>query len=202
LSKRHARAWGVRGALRRSCLRHAACDVIGNTDSPPETAGAGFPMSSHASALEHFRQGREDLRDEALDRALAHFRTAHRLDPGSAQYRSFYGLGLGLCERRWEQALELCRSAARDEFFDPIHYHNLARLHLAFGFKGDALRLVKRGLMIAPDHEELVALLRRLGVRKRPPLGFLRRENTLNRWLGKLIERMRVEPGPEPSPSA
>jgi len=159
-------------------------------------------MSSHASAQEHFRQGREDLRDEALDRALAHFRTAHRLDPGSAQYRSFYGLVLGVCERRWEQALELCRSAAREEFFDPIHYLNLARLHLAFGFKAEGLRLLRRGLMIAPDHEEILGAVRCLGLRRRPPLGFLRRENTLNRWLGKLIGRVRVAPQPEPSPSA
>ena len=159
-------------------------------------------MSSHASAQEHFRQGREELRGEVLDRALAHFRTAHRLDPGSAQFRSFYGLVLGLCERRWEQALELCRSAARDEFFDPIHYHNLALLHLAFGFKAEGLRLLKRGLMIAPGHEEILDSLRSLGVRRRPPLGFLRRGNALNRWLGKLLDRVRVAPEPEPSPSA
>ena len=107
-------------------------------------------MSSQASAQEHFRQGREDLREEALDRALAHFRTAHRLDPGSAQYRSFYGLVLGLCERRWEQALELCRSASREEFFDPIHYLNLARLHLAFGFKAEGLRLLDVACAIIP----------------------------------------------------
>jgi len=159
-------------------------------------------MSTNASALEHFRQGREELSEDALERALAHFRTAHRLDPESAQYRSFYGLLLGLCERRWEQALELCRSAARDEFFDPTHYLNLARLHLAFGFKSEGLRLLRRGLMIAPDHEEILAALRRLGVRRRPPLGFLRRENAVNRLIGKLIERVRVAPEPEPSPSA
>jgi tetratricopeptide (TPR) repeat protein len=159
-------------------------------------------MSSSASAHEHFRQGREELREHALDRALGHFRAAHRLDPASARYRSFYGLVLGLCERRWEQALELCRSAAREEFFDPIHYLNLARLHLAFGFKAEGLRLLKRGLMIAPDHEEILDALRSLGVRKRPPLGFLRRENALNRWLGKLIDRTRAATEPEPAPTA
>ena len=158
-------------------------------------------MSSYASAQEHFRLGREDLHEEALDRALAHFRAAHRLDPGSAQYRSFYGLVLGICERRWEQALELCRSAAREEFFDPIHYLNLARLHLAFGFKAEGRRLLKRGLMIAPDHEEIVTALRHMGMRRRPPLGFLPRENVLNRWLGKLSLRLGVAE-PEPSPSA
>jgi tetratricopeptide (TPR) repeat protein len=162
-------------------------------------------MSSHASAQEHFRQGREELHADVFDRALAHFRAAHRLDPGSAQYRSFYGLALGLCERRWEQALELCRSAARDEFFDPVHYHNLARLHFAFGFKAEGLRLLRRGLMIDPDNQEIREALNLLGRRRRPPLGFLRRENRLNRWLGKLIDRMRVrapEPEPEPAPTA
>jgi tetratricopeptide (TPR) repeat protein len=158
-------------------------------------------MSSHASAHEHFRQGREELSADVYDRALAHFRAAHRLDPGSAQYRSFYGLALGLCERRWEQALELCRSAARDEFFDPVHYHNLARLHFAFGFKAEGLRLLRRGLMIDPDNHEIRDALSLLGRRRRPPLGFLRRENRLNRWLGKLIERVRMRPEPEPEPS-
>jgi tetratricopeptide (TPR) repeat protein len=159
-------------------------------------------MSSQASAHEHFRQGCDDLRDEALERALAHFRAAHRLDPGSARYRSFYGLALGLCERRWEQALELCRSAARDEFFDPVHYRNLARLHLAFGFKSEAIRLLRRGLMIDPDNQDISDALRRLGVRRRPPLSFLRRENALNRWLGRVIERARIRPEPEPTPSS
>jgi len=147
-------------------------------------------MGTQASAQEHFRQGTDELRADALDRALTHFRAAHRLDSGSARIRSFYGLTLGLCERRWEQALELCRSAARDEFFDPVHYLNLARLHLGFGFRAEAIRLLRRGLMIDPENAEIIETLRALGVRRRPPLTFLRRENALNRWLGKVIGRV------------
>lgn len=156
-------------------------------------------MSLHASAEEHFRQGREDLVAERLERALGHFRAAHRLDPASARYRSFFGLTLGLVDRRWERALELCRGAARDEFFDPVHYHNLARLHLAFGFKAESIRLLRRGLMIDPENATIAAELRVLGVRKRPPLGFLRRENALNRWIGKLMDRMRLRAQSEPA---
>jgi tetratricopeptide (TPR) repeat protein len=150
-------------------------------------------MSTHASAQDHFRQGCADLESGALESALTRFRAAHRLDPGAARYRSYYGLTLGLSERRWEQALELCRGAARDEFFDPIHYHNLARLHLGFGFKGEAIRLLRRGLMIDPDNNAIRAALQDLGVRRRPPLGFLRRENALNRLLGRVIGRVRIE---------
>ena len=158
-------------------------------------------MSTLASAQDHFRLGCDDLRDEVFDRALGHFREANRLDPGSAQYRSFFGLALGLCERRWDQALELCRSAARDEFFDPTHYHNLARLHLAFGFKAEAIRLLRRGLMIDPGNEPIASSLADLGVRRRPPLGFLRRENALNRWLGRFIGRIGLETAPAASPA-
>lgn len=153
-------------------------------------------MSRNASALDHFSQGQEDLRGDALPRALGHFRAAHRLDPEVARYRSFYGLALGLSERRWEQALELCRSAARDEFFDPVHYHNLARLHLAFGFKAEAIRLLRRGLMIDPGNAEIAGSLRALGVRRRPPLGFLRRRNPLNRWVGRVLELAGLRPEP------
>ena len=164
----------------------------------------GLRINGQASAQEHFRQGCEELRGESLERALAHFRAAHRLDPGCARFRSFYGLTLGLCERRWERALELCRSAAQEEFFDPVHYQNLARLHLGFGFKAEAIRLLRRGLMIDPGNAEIGAALRAQGVRRSPPLSFLRRENALNRWLGKMSERagLRSAPEPEPSPTA
>lgn len=155
-------------------------------------------MPTQASAQDHFRQGCDDLESGAVDRALAHFRSASRLDPGSARYRSYHGLALGLAERRWEKALELCRSAARDEFFEPGHYLNLARLHLSFGFKAEAIRLLRRGMMIAPGHGEIAGMLRELGVRRRPPLPFLRRDNALNRWLGTALERMRLRSEPEP----
>ena len=40
----------------------------------------------------------------------------------------------------------------------------------------------------------IAAELRGLGVRRRPPLGFLRRQNPLNRWMGRVLRRARVEP--------
>jgi tetratricopeptide (TPR) repeat protein len=147
-------------------------------------------MTANATAEDHFRRGHEDLDSGQLERALGHFRAAHRLDPGHPGYRSFFGLALGLVERRWERALELCRSAAREEFFDPVHYHNLARLHLSFGFKAEAVRLLHRGLLIDPENPEIAAELGQLGIRRRPPVAFLRRDHLLNRWLGRLLDRL------------
>jgi len=147
-------------------------------------------MEMATSAEEHFRLGCGHLEAERAPAALEQFRTAQRIDPSNACFRSYYGLCLGLTERRFDRALELCRSAAREEFFNPLLYHNLARVHLTFGFKAEAIRYLKRGLMIDPACGPVVQELHRLGVRRGPVLRFLRRGNPVNRWLGKLRARI------------
>jgi len=146
-------------------------------------------MDAAFTAEEHFREGQSELERQRIDAALEHFRAAHRLDPTSPRHRSYFGLCLGLSERRFDRALELCRSAAKEEFFNPALYHNLARLHLAFGFKAEGLRLLRRGLMIDPHNAPILAEMGGLGVRRKPVLGFLRRGHLINRWIGRLRRR-------------
>lgn len=146
-------------------------------------------MDASFSAEEHFRRGEAALASQRHMAALDHFRAAHGLDPTSPRYRSYLGLCLGLAERRFDQALELCRSAAREEFFNPALYRNLAYVHLAFGFKAEAIRYLRRGLMIDPDDAAIEEDLHQLGVRRRPVLTFLRRHHAINRWLGILRGR-------------
>jgi len=146
-------------------------------------------MDANFSAEEHFCQGEAALAEGDYAGALEHFRAAHRLDPTSPRHRSYFGLCLGLAERRFDKALELCRSAAKEEFFNPALYHNLARIHMAFGFKAEAIRHLRRGLMIDPSDEAIAEDLQRLGVRRHPMLAFLRRRHPMNRWLGRLRNR-------------
>ena len=148
------------------------------------------------SAEGHFRRGQQALEAGEHGPALEDFRAAARLDAGSATYRSYLGLATGLAERRLDQALELCREAAREEFFHPVHYLKLARLHIACGFKAEAVRLLRRGLMIDPGHAEIAAMMSGLGVRRRPPVAFLRRQHAVNRWAGWLLHKIRVDPEP------
>lgn len=142
-------------------------------------------MDATFTAEEEHRRGRELLARESAAEALEHFRAAHQLDRANPRYRSFYGLALALVERRFNQALELCRSAAKEEFFNPELYHNLARVHLAFGFKAEAIRYLRRGLMIDPANAPMARDLAVLGQRTRPVLGFLPRRHPLNRLLGR-----------------
>lgn len=157
-------------------------------------------MQSQHSADDHYRLGRTALDAGELQQAVVHLQAAYRLDAATPLYRSYYGLALGLAERRLERAISLCRSAATDEFFNPVHFHNLARVHLACGFKAEAIRYLRRGLMIDPGNAEIADELRRLGIRRRPALGFLRRRNWINRLLGRLLSRMPLASEPELTP--
>lgn len=152
-------------------------------------------MDHRFSAGEHFRLGMEALEANEGAPSLEHFAAAHRLEPGNARYRSYHGLCLGLTERRFDKALELCRSAAKEEFFNPALYHNLARVHLGFGFKNEGIRYLRRGLMIDPGNREIGVEMERLGVRRRPTLRFLHRGHLVNRWLGRIFRRPLVEAG-------
>lgn len=147
-------------------------------------------MHATFAAEDHYRRGRQRLEAGQARSALAELRTAYQLERTNPRYRSFYGLALAVVERRLDRALELCRSAAKEEFFNPELYHNLARVHLAFGFKAEALRYLRRGLMIDPEHRAMRADLAALGRRRRPVVGFLPRRHPLNRWLGQVRRRL------------
>jgi len=126
--------------------------------------------------------------------ALTYLRSAYELDENNARVRSFYGLCMGLSERRFEESVELCQSAAKQEFFNPELYLNLARLYLGFGFKAEGVRFLRRGLMIDPGDIQIATLLRELGDRMSPVLGFLPRQHLLNRWLGAARHLVAVAP--------
>ena len=64
-------------------------------------------MDTTHSAEEPFRLGCGQLEAERHADALEQFRTTQRLDPTNACFRSYYGLCLGLVERRFDRALEL-----------------------------------------------------------------------------------------------
>ena len=129
-------------------------------------------------------RGRALLAEGDAEGAMQHLRQAFDDHPAHAQLRSHYGLALGLARRRYLEALELCQSAVKQEFFNPDLYVNVARLNLAYGFKSEALRYLRRARMIDPANPEIQGLLDQLGERDEPVLPFLPRRHLLNRWLG------------------
>jgi len=130
------------------------------------------------------------LEDGRAEEALPVLLDLHRNEPRNARLRSYYGLCLALSERQFEEGLELCAAAAKQEFFNPELYLNLARLHLSFGFKVEGVRYLRRGLMIDPGNEALNTALEDLGDRIAPVLTFLPRRHPVNRLLGRVRHRL------------
>lgn len=131
------------------------------------------------------RACREDRWREGLDELtrLAQDREAGGGLPGI--FYSYLGQAIARCEGRKHDGLELCRHAVQIEPFRPENYLNLAQLSVMVGNRRAAIRALRDGLALDPEHRGLRLLQRRLGVRARPPIPFLARSNPLNVLIGR-----------------
>jgi tetratricopeptide (TPR) repeat protein len=105
--------------------------------------------------------------------------------PKAANGLSFFGLCLALVQRKYKEAIELCKRAIDLEFYNGDHYANLSRVYTAAGKRKLAIETAEAGLKIVPEHEELLAVRKELGVRSRPTVPFLDRSHPINVTLGQ-----------------
>ena len=124
-----------------------------------------------------------------LTGAHAAFGQAHRRAPGDPRAMSWYGLTLVVVERNLTMGALYCDEALRAAGPEPELILNQARVQLFLGHRQRAVRVVVRGLELAPDDPALRAAREAMGWRGRPVLPFLSRENPLNVWLGRLRHR-------------
>lgn len=143
-------------------------------------------MDVQFTAEEHFRRGKEALVANQMRAAYERFRAAYELQPNNPRFRSYYGLCLGLVERRFKTALALCQSAAQEQYYDAELLHNLGRLHLAFGFKAEGVAYLRQGIRLDASNVEIFEELQDFGIRRPPVLPSLPRRHWLNRLLGKI----------------
>ncbi len=144
------------------------------------------------AAEESFERGKGALDRGRQREALAYFEAAIELEKRfgvpqpQARYLSHYGLCLGTTTPRKYEGVQFCREAATLETYNPDLHWNLGRALLAARRRREAHQAFKRGLSVQPDHPGILSELRRMGVRKKPPLPFLSRRNPLNVILGKI----------------
>ena len=111
---------------------------------------------------------------------------------------SYYGLCIALVQNRVEEGIRLCRRALAKDTLRPDFYLNLGKVYLRANLKAKALKVFQEGLEIAERNRELISEIKRLGLRRRKPLGFLPRGHFLNRYSGLLLRRLGIEGKPEP----
>lgn len=137
-----------------------------------------------ASARAAVERGQALLQAGDAAAAIEPLREAQAAAPENAQIRSTLGLAMALGSRDFEAARMLCESAAKQEFFNPELYLNLARVYISFGRRPEALRYLRRGQMIDPGHMAIREAIRELGLRRVPIVPFLPRRHVVNRMLG------------------
>jgi len=105
---------------------------------------------------------------------------------------SYFGLVLALVKKDYKHGIELCKRAMNLEFYNPDHYVNLTRVYVAAGKRKKAVETAEAGLKLHPEYDDLLAVRRDLGIRARPSLPFLDRENPINVSLGQAKHAKKV----------
>ena len=138
-------------------------------------------------AEKEFAKGLKALQEGNSLAALVCFEKASSLEA-----RPIYSSYLGFCvakERgQIQKGMLFCREAMEKEPENSVHYLNLGRIHLVAGDKQEALGVFRKGLAHGPN-PEIIELLDTIGTRKPPIIGFLGRDNPINKYLGKLLSK-------------
>jgi tetratricopeptide (TPR) repeat protein len=141
-------------------------------------------------ALTEFKHGVALLKNGHAQLAMERLRRAVACDRQNPHYLSFLGLSIARAERKWDQASELCEIAVQLEREQVQLYLNLAEVYASAGRRAKALGTLDAALELFGDDERLRRARRGVERRRSSVLPFLRRENMLNRKLGKLLHRI------------
>lgn len=98
---------------------------------------------------------------------------------------SLYALSLARQGKR-KEAIDTCRSALKRGARNALCHLHMAKIYLLADSRRKAFEALARGLVLAPRHPDLLRLQREMGVRQRPVIGFLSRDNPLNVRLGRV----------------
>ena len=112
---------------------------------------------------------------------------------------SYYGCLLAIVENKAKEGVKICENAIKhldksmpfgSEFFYPAFYLNLGRAHLKNNNIKDAVTALHTGLSIDSNNRDIIWELKKMGVRKKPVVPFLGRNNPINKYIGKLRSKV------------
>lgn len=152
-------------------------------------------MIREFSSKELFKAGIKLLNDKKYSDALASIKMAikkggyENMDEVPPLYLSYLGLATALAEKRYRNGATICEKAIKKEFYNPLFHLNLGRVYVAGGYKHKAIHAFHNGLRIDEDHDEIMAELKKMGLRRKPVIPFLTRTHTLNKYLGLLLHK-------------
>lgn len=104
---------------------------------------------------------------------------------GTAEGLSYYGVAVAMVNKKYKDAIDLCQKAIKLQFLNPHHYVNLARVYIAAGNRKKAVQSLEQGLGVLPGDRVIISFWKQVGIRARPAIPFLSRDNPLNVAIGR-----------------
>lgn len=145
------------------------------------------PRSPQAASRE-FDRACECLAADNPVAAIGHLEKALKGNDNPEWY-SFLGYCIARERGQYRKGMELCRVSIAADIDNPLHYLNLAKIHLLSNNKLEAISVLREGLARGPN-EEIETVLKVVGARKPPVLSFLDRDNPINKYLGLLLSKL------------
>lgn len=118
--------------------------------------------------------------------ALRVLRAVYEEQDAPADGLSLFGLCLALVEKKTKPGIELCKRAIDLQSYDARHRVNLIRIYLAQNSRRKAVEVLEEGLRQLPDDSALLKMRVEMKYRQRSAIPFLKRDNPLNAFLGKM----------------
>jgi tetratricopeptide (TPR) repeat protein len=137
-------------------------------------------------AIADFKEGVALLKNGYPHKALLRLRRAFEYEKQNPFYQSFLGLSIARAERKWDQAAELCEIAVQLRRNELQFHLNLAEVYALAARRTKAIDTLDAALELFGEEIRLRRARCRIEKRRSPVLPFLKRDNLLNRKLGKL----------------
>lgn len=124
-----------------------------------------------------------------MQRAFYFFQNIVEQEPHNAIAKSFLGYLMAYHMKKQFQGLELCLEALKMEKEEPLIYLNLAKVYILMNDRFHAVQIIQQGLRYKHSQfrNNLINFYKMIGIRKKPVVPFLRRNNPLNIVLGKMF---------------
>lgn len=144
--------------------------------------------------------GRERQAFIVVQQAVIHY-------PEDPYILSYFGYLQALVDRKYRTGVENCRKAllllekehlASGKIVHTLAYLNLGRAYLAAGKRKEAIDSLHNGLK-HDQNNELRNEMKRIGMRRKPPVPFLSRSNPINKYLGIILYSSKRQPDLSPS---
>ncbi|GAB4389263.1 MAG: hypothetical protein Kow0025_13540 [Thermodesulfovibrionales bacterium] len=141
------------------------------------------------------RQAEKLLRRGGGLSALSVLKEALERFPDDPLLLSHYGRVLATVGKKPDEGIKICSDAlgppGRRQGRPGAFYLNLGKALLGGGRKSEAMQVFREGFALERENRDLLWEIKKLGVRRRPIVPFLRRRNPVNKYLGLFLSRLR-----------